>query len=372
LSADISSRSKIRAAFALGLANVRYWSTVAPHVHRELHRWEGRARAIPDPTLRAEAIEKLETERFNTEVAATFATLAPRQYRSRVIAAIVALQVMYDYLDGISEQPAADPLENSQLLFSAFQTALTPSPVQAVDYYRLHRQHDDGGYLQSLVETCRGAFGALPGVAVVAPAAREAALRCGESQTRTHAIADLGIAQLEEWADSPAKQMNLMWWEYVAGSAASVLAVHAMIALAADARASEAEADRLGAAYIRIAAISALLDSLVDEARDLAEGSHSFIGYYPNLDARVERIGAVCAAAASDAQHLRHGAHHHMTAVGVAAYYLSAPQADEPEIRLVKDRVSNELGLLLKPTLGVFHLWRLARHARRPRSTPAS
>jgi len=197
---------------ALVRANARYWPTVLPRVHRGLRHWEVAASGIPDERLRRLALAKLAEERFNTEVAATLATLAPRHHRGRVIDAIVPLQVMYDYLDGLSEEPADDPLANGRQLFSAFAVSLSPEGFQWVDYYSHSPGRDDGGYLETLVGACWQAFARLPRAAVVAPVARAAVWRCGESQTRTHAIEALGGEQLVEWASAEAEGSGLTWW----------------------------------------------------------------------------------------------------------------------------------------------------------------
>src|SRR5215212_2244230 len=91
--------SSAAATVALVRANVRFWPSVLPDVRRELRRWDRRAEAIPDPVLRDQALAKLRHERFNTEVAATLATLVPPVRRHAAVEAIVALEVMYDYLD---------------------------------------------------------------------------------------------------------------------------------------------------------------------------------------------------------------------------------------------------------------------------------
>jgi tetraprenyl-beta-curcumene synthase len=347
---------------ALARANARYWPTVLPQVHRGLRRWKAVARTIPDPGLRDLALDKIAHESFNTEVAATLATLAPRRHRPQAIEAIVALQVMYDYLDGLSEEPAADPLGTSRLLFNAFTVSLTPAQTEPVDYYRgAARGMGDGGYLQSLVAACQTAFRRLPGAEVVAPVAREAAQRCGESQTRTHAIEALGTGQLAEWATAAADGTGLTWWEYTAGATASILSVHALIAAAADPRTTAADAGSLDTAYLFISAVSTLLDSVIDLRRDSEEGAHSFVSYYGSEDVMAARIGTVVARAAVEGGSIHHGGHHRMTAAGVAAYYLSAPAAGRPPGRAVKARAVKELPLLLRPALGVFRLWRLAK-----------
>ena len=99
-----SRRFVARAGLALVFAHGRYWTSVAPLVRRLLRDWEARASEIPDPHLNYLALEKLRSERFNVEVAAMIATIAPAEHRERAVEAIVALQVMYDFLDALTEQ----------------------------------------------------------------------------------------------------------------------------------------------------------------------------------------------------------------------------------------------------------------------------
>jgi len=349
------------ALVAMGRANARFWPTVLPRVQRGLRRWEEAAGRIPDDRLRQIALAKLAEERFNTEVAATLATLAPRRQRARVIEAIVSLQVMYDYLDGLSEEPADDPLLNSRQLFAAFTVALTPGAGESVDYYAFAAAREDGGYLAALVASCRQAFVGLPAAAAVAVAARAATRRCGESQTRTHAVAALGVEQLREWATEQARGTGLAWWEYTAGATASILSAHALIAAAAEPLTTAAQAEELDSAYLYVAAISTLLDSVIDYQSDRREGGHSFIAYYPDEVSMGAGIEQVIARAAAEARRLRYGAHHQMTAAGVAAYYLSAPTAAVPPGPAIKARALEELGSSLRAALAVFRLWRLGK-----------
>jgi tetraprenyl-beta-curcumene synthase len=350
-----------RATLALAVANARYWPTVAPQVARELDRWEVQARAITDPALRWQALAKLHEERFNVEVAATLSTLAPWHRRERTIAAIVAFQVIYDYLDALTEQPASDPLRNGRRLYAAFAAALGEERGER-DYYRHHAQRDESGYLDALAATCRAAFLTLPAAEAVAPVARRAALRCGEAQTRTHAIPREGHEQLARWATDEALATGLSWWEVAAGAAASVLSVHALIAAAADPRTTPEEAARIDAAYLSISALTTLLDSVIDHERDRATGEHAFVGYYASGTAP-ERISAVARRGRRAAAALRHGAHHSMTVAGAAAFYLSDPGATTDFARPVRRHVVHELQPLIAPILGIFRLWRLAKRA---------
>src|SRR6185312_9044343 len=94
---------------------VRYLTTVLPVVTRELRHWHAQASAIPDPTLRANALEAL-GKRGNMEGAALFAVLAPRSHRRLSVRALVAFQTAYNYLDMLAEQPSADPVANGAQL----------------------------------------------------------------------------------------------------------------------------------------------------------------------------------------------------------------------------------------------------------------
>lgn len=347
------------ALLALTSANARYWPTVVPYVRRHLRDWEARAGRIPDPTLRELALQKLQDERFNSEVAATLAVLASRRHRPAVVAATVSLQVMYDYLDGVSEQPSDRPLSSSRCLYGAFLTALAPEPLTDDAYYRWWPGGQDGGYLSALSSSCRTAFWELPSAAAVAPAAREAAIRCGEAQSRVHAISQLGSDQLAAWAVAHGADTDLTWWEYAAGGAASVLSIHALLSAAADPRTTPADAEEIDAAYLAACALSTLLDSLIDHDADVH--SHRFIDYYPSTESAAERLTAVARRATTSMSALRSADHHVMTVAGVAAYYLSAPQARSPRARQISEKVIAALQPVIAPALAIFRLWRLAK-----------
>jgi tetraprenyl-beta-curcumene synthase len=346
------------AALALLRANARFWATVFPTVRRELQRWEQRAQAIPDPVLRRQALGKLREERFNTEVAATLATLVAPRRRQAAVTAIVALEVMYDYLDGLSEEAVAQPLADGGALYGAFADAFAPAGPLG-DHYRHHPCSDDGGYLAQLAMTCRHALWSLPAARAAAPAAAAALQRCGEAQTRTHAVAQLGPGQLRAWASAQPEAAALRWWEVASGATASVLAAHALIAAAADPATTPAEAERIAAAYLLTGALTTLLDSLVDGELDAATGAHAYVAYYHDEREAAERLAALARQAVSAACGLPRAPHHLMTVAGAVAFYLSAPAA------------AGELRPLLTPALAIFALWRVAKRLRASaRATP--
>lgn len=358
---------------ALLLANARYWPTVAPIVRAQLCRWERRAREIHNPASRALALDKLRNEGFTAEVAATLAILAPRKNRGHVVEAIVALEVMFDYLDGLTEQHVPDPLRSGLQLFQALVDAVTPHVEFDTCYYHYHPSAEDGGYLQELAVTASNELAGLPAATAIIAAAQRAATRCAEAQTRTHAAAQLGTAQVEEWAIREAASTQLEWREFLAGAASSVLAVHALIAAAADPRTTPEQAAAVDTVYLSIAVLSTMLDSLIDYEHDLNTSEQGYIRYYQDSDLLAHRLVSVINHAATQARSLPNGPHHIMTLVGVVAYYTSAPTATSQFAAPVTARIHQELKPLITPTLAVMRTWRLAKRLRERRhgSSPA-
>jgi tetraprenyl-beta-curcumene synthase len=333
-------------------------------VQRELARWLGPAREIPDPELRALALAKLAHERFNAEVAATLATLAPAANREVTVRAIVALELLFDYLDGRTERPSADPIAESERLFEPFVGALEP-PVASGE----RTSHGDGdgnadrGYRTALSKRTRQGLFALPAAAAVTACARACAQRCAEAQTRIHAAATLGQQQLHAWALEHAADSGLEWREYAAGCASSVLGVHALITAAADPASSEADAAHIDSAYLAICAAITILDSLVDRAEDLASGRPGFIDLYEHGELRA-LLPVLLREALARAHEAPHGDHHAMTLAGILAYYSTHPGARDPAVRDVVLTVRRELSPTIWPALAVMRGWRAAKWAR--------
>ncbi len=351
----------IRAGVALVSANVRYWSSIAPQVRCELGRWSERASAIPDPRLRALATNKLHAEHFNAQVAATLATAVPRRHRKRAVEAIVAIEVLYDYLDGLTETPAMDPLGDRRRAYRALTAIFDDDPPASDgDAYA-----SDGGYLQTLCATARDAIATLPSSSTIESAGRRAAERCAAAQVHVHATAELGAGQLEQWArERAADEQRRDWREYLAGAVASVLAVHALIAAAGDDSICEEQAHAIDAAYLSISALSTLLDSLVDHERDMRAGDPWLVRLYGDPQALGTTLPSVAEQALEQVRLLPDNARHLMTLSGVVAYYSSAPETRRGAARRSVLGLHRELRPIILPTLAVMRGWRLAKKAR--------
>jgi tetraprenyl-beta-curcumene synthase len=356
-------RQSSTALLALARANGRFWPTVALIVHRELAAWEAPAAAITDTELRFLALSKLRHERFNAEVAATLATLAPAAHRNAAAQAIVAFELLFDYLDGRTETTSvSDPLAASELLFRPFLNALRDPKLAAAQDGA--GDPADGPYLRALSSRTQTLLNQLPNADVVRPFALHAARRCAEAQSRIHAVPMLGVAQLEGWATRRRASDGVDWRAYAAGCASSVLAVHALIALAADADTTAEDARRLDDAYLAIGALITVLDSIVDHTDDTARGEPGFVSFFENQLELPDVVGSLAREASSRAWKAPHAAHHAMTLAGVAAYYTTHPGARSPFARPSVRTVRGELSPMILPTLGIMLGWRAAKAVR--------
>src|SRR5262249_18733676 len=155
----------------------------------------------------------LDEEHWNLEGSAAFAAFVPRGVRGAVIRALVAFQTIFDYVDSLAEEPAADPVANGRALHEALLVAVTPGRPHP-DYYAHHAPGDEGGYLRELVARCRDALVRLPSHGAVLEPLQRAVQRMIAYQTLIHGDGALAHAPLAAWARRATPQgSDLRWWE---------------------------------------------------------------------------------------------------------------------------------------------------------------
>jgi tetraprenyl-beta-curcumene synthase len=367
---------RLALAVVFAAAALSYWLTVFPRVALALRRMRARGEAIADPRLRELALAAL-AKRGNIEGAAAFAAFAPWRRRGKVVRALVAFQVAYNYADMLAEQPCADPAGNARRLHEALLVALEPGTPQR-DYHADHPQRDDGGYLHELIDTCRGALDGLPSYASVAEPARRAAARIVEFQSLSlHQDRDA----LARWAraQETVAGSGLQWWE-IAASGGSSMGVHVLIAAAARRAVRPADVAAVEHAYYPwIGSLHSLLDSLVDRDEDADSGQFSLLGCYPSTLQAATRMEWIAAQAARSSRALPRGRHHLVILAGMTGYYLSAPEASASGAQPIASAVLQAIGPLVGPTLLIFRtrrlLGRVTRSSGRPgaaKDTPVS
>jgi tetraprenyl-beta-curcumene synthase len=351
---------------------LRYVFGILPQVGRELERWRARAASIPDPQLRASA-DKALCKRGNVEGAALFATLVPGTHRCATVRALVAYQTAYNYLDALSELPSADPIANGRRLHQALLVALDPAAEHPA-YYQHSSQHErssqnadamqraDGGYLQAIVDACREALVGLPSYALVAPSARAAAARIVDYQALNLSRGQGGHGALERWAgEATPVGSGLAWWETAAASGSS-LAVHALIAAAANPHLGPRDVAQTDGAYHPwTGALHSLLDSLVDRREDLDGGRLCLLDHYPSTTYAAKVLADLALQSRMACERLPAGLAHRVIVTAMASYYLSAPECDTAEAQAIACELTAALGRSLSVAIAMFRARRLLR-----------
>jgi tetraprenyl-beta-curcumene synthase len=357
-----SVRERIALSAAFADAALRYWLTVFPRATHGIGHWQNRAEQIPDPVLRRLGVDSLR-ERSNIEGAAAFAAFAPRAHRAAVVRALMAFQAAYNYADLLSEQPHEQAITNGRRLHESLLQALDPK-APLLDYYAHHPQHDDGGYLLELLDTCRAALSTLPSFPAVAQSAKIAAERIVTFQSLNVGEVHGDHVALARWAgEKTPTGSDLYWWE-TAAAAGSSLGVHVLIAAAADSELQEANVAAINDAYFPwIGALHSLLDNIVDRQEDVRTDQPSLVGYYASSAQAAARLEILAVQAVSRARALPRGRRHLIILAAMAGNYLSNPEADAPDVRAVAQSVLDAIGDLAVPTLLIFKLRRLGSGA---------
>jgi len=343
-----------------------YWLEVFPHAQAELAAWRHRAEQIPDDVLREAALDALTTKSADLEGAVAFAVFAPPYIRKKVVQAITAFEIAFDYMDSIVELPNSDPIASGRSLNQALLVALSPG-LEHLDYYRHYPRRDDAGYLEGLVRTCQTAVGSLPSFAAIVKPVHRALSRIVAYQSFNHGDSTGSYDAFEQWAHSQAIEgINLHWWE-LGAAAGSQLSVVALIAAAGDPKMCPERATALEHAYFPwIGALSTLLDSVIDQRRDSAEGQRNLVDHYTSPQETARRMRMLAAESLEAVLPLADAPNHTLLLAAMAAFFHSAPQALAPEVGLTTQAVLDTMGGWATPALLFFRTRRAFA-----RSTPA-
>lgn len=329
-------------------------------VSAQLRLWRGRAREIPDPDLRADALHALDSKRGHTDGAGLFWTV-PLRSDWRLLRLLIAYEVLFDYLDNLSERCATGDAARDRRAFRALADALDVDRAYA-DAYRFTPEPFDGGYLHALVRACRCACRELPGFAAVRPSIVRETARLEVLALNHLPDPAQRDAALRAWAEREFAQQRhgLEWWELTAASSQSVV-TFALLALAADPEATAEQAEAVHAAYFPWFALGVtMLDAWVDQEEDERSGAHSYVAHYPSREAAVARLQETVERAAAAQLTLPHGERHTVLLACMVAMYLSKDSARAPALREGSAQIAAAGGSLTRLLLPVLRLWRIA------------
>ncbi|HYM46684.1 MAG TPA: cytochrome P450, partial [Solirubrobacteraceae bacterium] len=304
----------------------------------------------------------LARKRDNVEGASLFSIL-PRRRDGRLLKLLVAYQIMWDFLDSVSERGACAGPRNGRQLHRALVEALDPdAPIS--DYYRHHPWKDDGGYLLALVETCRRMCAELPSYRQVRQLMLPAVERCAIQSLNHEPEPARRDAALREWAEGESGQEPaLSWFELTAAAGAFV--PHVLLALASEPSCECHEVSAVYSAYFPWVSLAiAMLDSYVDRADDAANGSHSYISHYATEAVALDRLATIIRRTLGHARSLPNGRRHAVLTEGIVAMHLSIESANTPGLRAQTRELARAGGPLTRLLLPIAHLWRATRPQR--------
>jgi tetraprenyl-beta-curcumene synthase len=314
---------------------------------------------MPPGPLREDALDALQRKRGQSDGAALFSILPHARNRS-YLRLLVAYQIIWDFLDSVSERGARAGLANGLQLHLALIDALnTDGPTR--DYYRHSPWQDDGGYLQALVDTCRECCARLPSYERVRPLVLRDAHRAQVLALNHHPDPAGRDAALQAWVATEFPEGHEASWYELTGAASAGLAAFALLALACEPQCSEAEIARTHAAYFPwTSAVACMLDSYADQLEDAASGDHSYIAHYPAPEVAVTQMCRLIRRCLRGLYTLRNGEAHVLIAASMVALYLSKDSARTGSMRHSSGRIADAGGSLTRALLPALRIWRVA------------
>jgi tetraprenyl-beta-curcumene synthase len=330
-----------------------------PATSKEIAGWRGRASRIPDECLRAQALRGLDHRRGHIDGAVLLSTL-PARRSIDLLRALVAYEVMQDYLDGVSEQGARVGVEAPTSLFDAVGDALDPVSPTRGDYYAQLPWRDDGGYLAALVSTCRANVARLPSFGAVRELLRRESARTGVLWLNHVCDPARRDEALRDWTSRALPNRAGLPWHEQAAAGSGWITTLVLLALAAEPDLGVQDATTAHEAYFPYVALSlTLLDSWADQDVDAAVGDHNYVAHYSTREEAARRLCTSIERAAATVLRLPRGDRHAVVLACMIALYTTERSARKPALKPMTGDVIRSGGSLTRLLVPVMLLWRL-------------
>lgn len=324
----------------------KYIKNTLPQVEQEIGRIERFLAATPPcRELAEQALSSIANKKFHCQGGGVYSLYADVSGPG-FLRFVVALQTISDYLDNLCDRAGVADEKAFRQLHLAITDALDPAaPLH--DYYRFYPAKADGGYLISLVKSCREEIRKLPAYPSVKPYVLQQAALYSELQTYKH-LEPLPVREdkMSGWLKLRGTACpDIAPWEFAA-AAGSTLGIFALCAAAGRPSLTPGEAQRLASGYFPwINGLHILLDYFIDGAEDQLAGDLNFVAYYTDDRETSDRLVYFLRQSLERARDLPYPAFTTTVIHGLLAMYLSDPKAGSPREHAIARQLLNAAGV---------------------------
>jgi len=307
------------------------YQKVFPEVRSQLRFWEGEANKIPNEELRTQALASIEHKRFHCEGGSILGLMA-KDNCSSAIRFICAYQTISDYLDNLCDRSTSlDPIDFEYLHYAMLEAVDLNRPISG-SYYSHRIDKEDGGYLTSLVLTCREVLQASPNYKDIQPYLIHLCQYYCDLQIHKHVHLDEREGRLKAWFNSHKHLFPKMEWYEFSACAGSTLGIFSIVSHSLDSNYKTSMVEKLTASYFPyIQGLHILLDYFIDQEEDKLEGDLNFCQYYENEALLFARLNHFVEEANNHTKHLPDRKFHQLINKGLLGLYLSDEKVKEKD-----------------------------------------
>ncbi|MGG3572668.1 tetraprenyl-beta-curcumene synthase family protein [Bacillus gobiensis] len=295
---------------------------IFPSVHQNLDDWRKRAVRISNPELKSQALASLKDKAFHCEGGGIFALLSGNG-RELCIEFITAYQTISDYLDNLCDRSTSLDPNDFEMLHQSMKDALTVgAPLK--NYYKYRDDQNDNGYLHTLVSTCQKVLSKIEHYEIIKPYLLELAGYYCDLQVHKHVVINERVPRLKRWFETYKQHLPHMEWYEFSACAGSTLGIFCLVAYSFQDEFDQALAQKIYESYFPyIQGLHILLDYLIDQEEDLAEGDLNFCTYYHSRPEMTKRLMHFIEKADEHLKGIPHENFHRFINRGLLGVYLS-------------------------------------------------
>ncbi|MEI5908793.1 tetraprenyl-beta-curcumene synthase family protein [Bacillus spongiae] len=319
---------------------------VFPLVHKELRYWKKRAMSIPDPELRTQALQSIESKTFHCEGGSILALLAGDRLEEAV-KFIVAYQTISDYLDNLCDRSnSLDPNDFAALHESMIDCLSIDEETK--DYYRFRGDVSDNYYLRDLVLTCQNVLQGMEPYHHIRPFLIELCQYYCDLQVHKHVRVEEREDRLQSWFQQHKQALPEMDWHEFSACSGSTLGIFCLISYALSHHFEPKFGSIVRNGYFPyIQGLHILLDYFIDQEEDIKEGDLNFCFYYQNNQELFERLQYFIEQADEQTKHLPHRQFHRLINRGLLGVYLSDEKvAEQKEVKRLAKKMIRKSGFI--------------------------